>query len=61
VYHQFKKENRIFDFNWRHYDTRHVVYKPKLMSAETLYRGYKKLLEELVPITNTNWEKWYLR
>lgn len=60
VYHQLLKENRIFDFDWRHYDTRHVVYKPRLMSPETLYNGYKKLIEEFIPITNANWKKWYL-
>lgn len=34
------KERRIFDFNWDHYDYRHVVYKPKKMTEKQLAEGY---------------------
>jgi len=35
------KEGRIFDYNWSNYDTSHVVFHPKKMSAETLSKGYQ--------------------
>ena len=59
VYHQFVQENRIVDFDWRHYDHWHVVYKPRLMSAETLYKGYRWLLDQLKPLNSQNWQKWF--
>lgn len=59
VYRKFLKENRIVDFDWRHYDHWHVVYKPRLMSAETLYKGYRWLLEKLKPVNSQNWQKWF--
>ena len=59
VYRQFLKENRIVDFDWRHYDHWHVVYKPRLMSADTLYNGYRWLLEKLSPMNSRNWQKWF--
>jgi len=33
-------ENRITTYNWDKYDTRHVVYKPKLLSTTELENGY---------------------
>lgn len=33
-------EGRIIDRNWAHYDGRHVVFKPKLLSPEALEDGY---------------------
>jgi len=59
VYRQFLKENRIVDFDWRHYDHWHVVYKPGLMSAGTLYKGYRWLLDKLKPVNSQNWQKWF--
>jgi radical SAM superfamily enzyme YgiQ (UPF0313 family) len=34
------EEGRIFDFNWDHYDYRHVVFKPKKMTEEQLAEGH---------------------
>ena len=33
-FEQFKNENRITHYNWDLYDTSHVVFKPKNMTAE---------------------------
>jgi radical SAM superfamily enzyme YgiQ (UPF0313 family) len=34
-----KMKQRIFDFNWGHYDYKHVVFTPRLMNAEELKAG----------------------
>ena len=36
---QFEKEDRIIDNNWDHYDYRHTVIKPKLMTPAELQDG----------------------
>jgi hypothetical protein len=33
-------EGRITDANWDHYDTRHTVFRPKLLTPEALEAGY---------------------
>lgn len=40
-YEDLKNEGRIFDYDWSHYDTSHVVFQPKRMSVEKLREGYK--------------------
>jgi radical SAM superfamily enzyme YgiQ (UPF0313 family) len=40
-YKQMMAENRILERDWSLYDTDHVVYRPRLMDAETLMRGYR--------------------
>jgi radical SAM superfamily enzyme YgiQ (UPF0313 family) len=32
-------KNRIFDYNWEHYDFKHAVYTPKNMTADELKNG----------------------
>jgi hypothetical protein len=34
-------EGRLLETDWSLYDTDHVVYRPKLMDAVTLMRGYR--------------------
>jgi radical SAM superfamily enzyme YgiQ (UPF0313 family) len=41
-YDQMKEEGRIVEKDWSLYDTDHVVYRPRLMDAETLHRGYRR-------------------
>lgn len=42
-YHaQMQHADRIISENWDHYDTRHVVYKPQNMDAQTLVDGYHR-------------------
>lgn len=40
LYHKMEAENRIIERDWSKYDCNHVVFKPKLMSPETLMEGY---------------------
>lgn len=40
-YDQMKAEGRIVIDDWSLYDTDHVVYRPRLMDAETLRKGYR--------------------
>lgn len=40
LYDRLQTQGRITSRNWNHYDTRHVVYQPTRMSAETLEQGY---------------------
>jgi radical SAM superfamily enzyme YgiQ (UPF0313 family) len=40
LYERFKVSGRIMTDNWDLYDTRHVVYRPANLSAESLEAGY---------------------
>lgn len=40
IFKSLEHEGRILHRNWDLYDTRHVVYGPKLMTAEELKQGY---------------------
>ena len=40
-YEQMLAEGRIVETDWSLYDTDHVVYRPRLMDAETLMKGYR--------------------
>jgi radical SAM superfamily enzyme YgiQ (UPF0313 family) len=42
LHHRIAAEGRIIDTDWDHYDTRHVVYRPRHMSAEVLVAGYRQ-------------------
>ena len=52
LYSSFKEENRIVDFNLSNYNTAHVVYKPKNMTAEELYKGYIWIYKEVYTFKN---------
>ncbi len=40
LYKRMNAQGRIIDRDWSKYDGRHVVFKPKLMSPETLQEGF---------------------
>jgi radical SAM superfamily enzyme YgiQ (UPF0313 family) len=40
-YDQMEAEGRIVERDWSLYDTDHVVYRPRMMDAETLTKGYR--------------------
>ncbi|NLG16988.1 MAG: radical SAM protein [Fibrobacter sp.] len=40
------RQNRIFDFNWSHYNGAHVVSKPMNMSVDELYEQFIKVWNE---------------
>jgi radical SAM superfamily enzyme YgiQ (UPF0313 family) len=52
LYSSLIEENRIIDFNLSNYNTAHVVYKPKNMSAEELYNGYLWTYKEVYTFKN---------
>jgi radical SAM superfamily enzyme YgiQ (UPF0313 family) len=46
LYQRMKASGQIITDNWDLYDTRHVVYRPMGMSAETLEAGYWKSYQQ---------------
>jgi radical SAM superfamily enzyme YgiQ (UPF0313 family) len=46
LYDRMVAEQRLVSSNWDHYDTRHVVYRPLQMDAETLEAGYWRSYRE---------------
>lgn len=52
LYSELVEENRIVDFNLSNYNTAHVVYKPKNMTAEELYNGYLWIYKEVYSFKN---------
>ncbi len=40
LFGEFTAEDRLFHTDWRRYNQAEVVYRPKLMTAERLYRGW---------------------
>ncbi|AKN31447.1 radical SAM protein [Clostridium carboxidivorans P7] len=52
LYSSLMEENRIVDFNLSNYNTAHVVYKPKNMTAEELYKGYLWIYKEMYTFKN---------
>jgi radical SAM superfamily enzyme YgiQ (UPF0313 family) len=52
LYKRLKREGRIVDEDWRHYNTAHVVYEPRHMSREELYAGYLWMYERFYALEN---------
>jgi radical SAM superfamily enzyme YgiQ (UPF0313 family)/anti-anti-sigma regulatory factor len=40
LFERLKAEDRIFDWDWSHYDGKHVVFYPKRMTPEVLQEGF---------------------
>ncbi len=47
LFDRLKSDGRIVDMNWEHYDYRHVVFRPRLMSENQLIDGYAQLYKSL--------------
>jgi len=47
LYDQLKRQGRIIDTNWEHYDYHHVVYRPLRMTIDQLIDGYLQLYRNL--------------
>jgi radical SAM superfamily enzyme YgiQ (UPF0313 family) len=58
LHEQMSRENRIFDFDWNHYNTHCVVYRPRLMSPERLLEGYCMVLKECFSYPNIVRRMW---
>ena len=52
LYSSLIEQNRIADFNLSNYNTAHVVYNPKNMTAEELYKGYLWIYKEVYSFKN---------
>jgi radical SAM superfamily enzyme YgiQ (UPF0313 family) len=52
LYSSLIEQDRITDFNLSNYNTAHVVYKPKNMTAEELYNGYLWIYKEVYSFKN---------
>lgn len=52
LYTDFVSQNRILSHNWDDYDTRHVVFKTKKISAEALEHGYHWAYKEFYSWSN---------
>lgn len=52
VYEELKKADRITSTDFSKYNTAHVVYKPKNMSAEELYEGYLWIYRNVYSLKN---------
>jgi len=48
LFRQLEAERRILHRDWERYDTAHVVFRPKHMTAEELEAGYASLYERLL-------------
>jgi radical SAM superfamily enzyme YgiQ (UPF0313 family) len=46
MYQQFRKENKLIDKNWSHYDMGHPVFQPTHLSTEQLKEGYNWICDE---------------
>lgn len=52
LYQRLKREGRIVDEDWRHYNTAHVVYTPRHMTREELYAGYLWMYDRFYALEN---------
>ena len=43
IFHRFEKENRILTKDWKNYDLKTVVFKPKQMTPNELHNGLQKM------------------
>ena len=60
LYDRMVSQNRILHHNWDRYDTRHVVYRPTQMDADTLEAGYWRSYQEFYrwdSIAQSAWTK----
>lgn len=47
IYQQLHAEGRIIDYDWEHYDSNHVVFKPLNMSVDQLTNGLIELKQHI--------------
>lgn len=52
LYQRLLREGRIVDFDWTHYNTAHVVFRPQRMTREQLYSGYLWIYQEFYSFRN---------
>jgi len=47
LFEQFDREGRMLHKEWQHYDHNQVVFRPKLMTPEQLYKGWRAARREV--------------
>ena len=52
LFKRLKQEGRIVDDDFTHYNTSRVVFTPKHMTREALYRGYLWIYDEIYSFKN---------
>lgn len=52
LFAQMKAAGRITDWNWSHYDTARVVFRPESMSADELEQGYRWIYRNFYSLGN---------
>ena len=52
LYRRMEQSGRIFDHDFSHYDTAHVVFTPRNMTAQELYEGYLRIYREVFSLEN---------
>jgi len=52
LYKKFVRDGRIIDFDYSHYNTSHVVFSPKHITAEELINGYLWIYKEFYSFKN---------
>lgn len=50
VFEQFKKEDRIFSFDWSKYDFAHVLFEPARMTPQELQEGYNSVFSKFYSV-----------
>jgi len=50
LFRRFEKYDRMIDYNWRHYDTAHVVFAPKKMTPDQLQQGFYRSMNHTYSI-----------
>jgi radical SAM superfamily enzyme YgiQ (UPF0313 family) len=50
LFRRFEDDNRIIDYNWRHYDTAHVVFAPSKMTPDQLQQGFYRSMNHTYSI-----------
>ena len=52
LYRRMEADGRIFDHDFSHYDTAHVVFTPRHMTPQELYDGYLRVYREVFSLKN---------
>ena len=52
LFNQMKKQGRLLHEDWSKYDASNIVFKPKQMTADELYRSYWKIYQEFFSLLN---------
>lgn len=52
-FRRLEKEGRLLHKQWQHYDTQHVVFKPKLLSPEELDHGFRWAYQKTFTVSSS--------